>query len=56
MALGDTISNAVEDLTGKAEEAAGTATDDGSLEAEGESDQASAQLRKTGEDVEDVFR
>jgi uncharacterized protein YjbJ (UPF0337 family) len=56
MALGDKIGNAVEDLTGKAKEAAGKATDNASLEAEGKSDQASAQLKKTGEDVKDVFR
>ncbi|GAA4750773.1 hypothetical protein GCM10025783_24130 [Amnibacterium soli] len=56
MALGDKISNAVEDLTGKAKEAAGKATDNEKLEAEGKSDQASASVKKTGEDVKDVFR
>jgi uncharacterized protein YjbJ (UPF0337 family) len=56
MALGDKISNAVEDLTGRAKEAAGKATGNDSLEAEGASDQAGAKLKQTGEDVKDVFR
>lgn len=56
MALGDKISNAVEDLTGKAKEAAGAATDDDELEAEGKADQTSASVKKVGEDVKDVFR
>ncbi|MGT2425801.1 CsbD family protein [Amnibacterium kyonggiense] len=56
MALGDKISNAAEGLAGKAEEAAGKAKGDEGLEAEGRGDQTSAQAKKVGEDVKDVFR
>ena len=56
MALGDKISNAAEDLAGKAKEATGKATDDERLEAEGQGDQTSAKAKKVGEDVKDVFR
>jgi uncharacterized protein YjbJ (UPF0337 family) len=56
MALGDKISNAAEDLGGKAKEATGKATDDQSLRAEGERDQTDAKVKKVGEDVKDVFR
>ena len=56
MALGDKISNAAEDLGGKAKEAAGKATDNERLEAEGQGDQTAAKAKKVGEDVKDVFR
>ena len=56
MALGDKISNAAEDLGGKAKEAAGKATDNERLEAEGHGDQTAAKAKKVGEDVKDVFR
>ncbi|WP_375389134.1 CsbD family protein [uncultured Amnibacterium sp.] len=56
MALGDKITNAAEDLTGKAKEAAGKATGNESLEAEGRTDQAAASVKQTGEDVKEVFR
>jgi uncharacterized protein YjbJ (UPF0337 family) len=56
MALGDKISNAAEDLAGKAKEAAGKAKGDERLEAEGQGDQTKAQAKKVGEDVKDVFR
>jgi uncharacterized protein YjbJ (UPF0337 family) len=56
MALDDKIKNAAENLTGKAKEAAGKATDNEQLEAEGKSDQAAAKVKKTGEDIKDVFR
>ena len=56
MAIGDKISNAAEDLSGKAKEAAGKATDDERLEAEGRGDQGSAKVKKVGEDVKDAFR
>jgi uncharacterized protein YjbJ (UPF0337 family) len=56
MALGDKISNAAEQIGGKAKEAAGKATDDERLEAEGQRDQTSAKAKKVGEDVKDVFR
>jgi uncharacterized protein YjbJ (UPF0337 family) len=56
MALGDKISNAAEQAGGKAKEAAGKATDNERLEAEGQTDQGSAKVKKVGEDVKDVFR
>lgn len=56
MALDDKIKNAAQDLAGKAKEAAGKATDNERLEAEGKADQAKAEVKKTGEDVKDVFR
>ena len=56
MALDDKIKNAAQDLTGKAKEAVGKATDNERLEAEGQSDQTAAEVKKTGEDVKDVFR
>lgn len=56
MALGDKISNAAEDLAGKAKESAGKANGDEQLEAEGQTDQTAAKAKKVGEDVKDVFR
>lgn len=56
MSAADEIKNAAEDLAGKAKEATGKATDNESLEAEGHGDQAKASVKKTGEDVKDVFK
>jgi uncharacterized protein YjbJ (UPF0337 family) len=56
MAIGDKISNAAQEAGGKAKEATGKATDDPELEAEGRGDQASAKVKKVGEDIKDVFR
>jgi uncharacterized protein YjbJ (UPF0337 family) len=56
MAIGDKVSNATEDLGGKAKEATGRATGDERLEAEGQNDQTAAKAKKVGEDVKDVFR
>jgi uncharacterized protein YjbJ (UPF0337 family) len=56
MAIGDKISNAAQDLGGKAKEASGKATDDPGLEAEGNGDQTAASAKKVGEDVKDVFK
>ena len=56
MAIGDKISNASENLGGKAKEATGKATGNEELEAEGKGDQASAKVKKVGEDVKDVFK
>ncbi|MGN6444631.1 CsbD family protein [Amnibacterium sp.] len=56
MAIDDKASNAAEQLGGKAKEAAGKATGDERLEAEGRGDQTSAKVKKVGEDVKDVFR
>ena len=56
MGATDKTKNEAEDLTGKAKEAAGHATDDKDLENEGHADQAKAGLKKVGEDVKDVFK
>ena len=56
MGVGDKIQNAAEDAAGKSKEAAGKATGDDSLVAEGKGDQTSAKAKKLGEDVKDVFK
>lgn len=56
MALDDKIQNAAEDLAGKGKEAAGKATDNLDLQAEGQDDQTKAKLKKAGEDVKDAFK
>lgn len=53
MGLGDKIENESEKLGGKAKEAAGKATDDGSLETEGKIDQGKADLKQAGENLKD---
>lgn len=56
MGLDDKIKNKVEDLSGKAKEGAGKATDDEKLEAEGKGDQASSDIKQAGEKVKDAFK
>jgi uncharacterized protein YjbJ (UPF0337 family) len=56
MGADDKIKNAVEDMTGKAKEATGKATDNEKLEAEGKGDQAKADVKKAGENVKDAFK
>ncbi|MBX7444784.1 MULTISPECIES: CsbD family protein [Micrococcaceae] len=56
MGLGDKISNAAEDLGGKAKEATGNATDNDRLKAEGQADQVKADAKKVGESVKDEFK
>jgi uncharacterized protein YjbJ (UPF0337 family) len=56
MSREDKIDNTAEDLKGKAKEAAGRATDDERLEAEGRDDQSKADLKKAGEKVKDAFK
>ena len=56
MGLHDKISNAAEDAKGKVKEAAGKATDNDRLEAEGKVDQTKAGVKKVGEDVKDTFK
>lgn len=51
MGLDDKIKNAAQDLTGKAKEAIGNATDNDKLVAEGKADQVKADAKKTGENV-----
>lgn len=54
MSTSDKIENSAEDLKGKAKEAAGKATDNEKLVAEGKTDQAKADLKKAGEHVKDA--
>jgi uncharacterized protein YjbJ (UPF0337 family) len=56
MSLGDKASNKAEELKGKGKEAAGQATDDDELKAEGKTDQAKGNLKQAGEKIKDVFK
>lgn len=56
MGLDDKIDNAAEKLGGKGKEAAGEATGDESLRAEGKGDQTKADLKQAGEKVKDAFK
>ena len=56
MGLGDKIQNAGEDAAGKGKEAAGKATGNDSLEAEGKGDQASANVKQAGEKAKDAVK
>lgn len=53
MSGSDRLSNAAEDVTGKAKEGFGKATDDEQLEAEGKFDQLKADAKDKVEDVKD---
>jgi uncharacterized protein YjbJ (UPF0337 family) len=52
----DKIRNAAEQAKGKVKEAAGKATDDERLEAEGKGDQAKGDIKQAGEKVKDAFK
>lgn len=56
MGLSDKFDNASESASGKAKEAAGKVTDNEKLEAEGRTDQASADVKKAGEKIKDAFK
>ena len=56
MGMDDKISNAAEDLKGKAKEATGKVTDNERLEAECEADQTKANLKQAGEKTKDAFK
>ena len=56
MGSADQAKNAIADLTGKAKEAIGDATNKDDLKAEGRADQAKAKTEKAGEDVKDAFK
>ncbi len=56
MGLDDKIKNTAQDLTGKGKEAAGKATDNERLEAEGHKDQTAADVKQAGENVKDAFK
>lgn len=53
MGLFDRAKNKMQDLTGKAKEAAGDATNDNSTKLDGQSDQAKASAKDRVEDVKD---
>lgn len=55
MGIGDKISNKAEELKGKLKEAAGKATGDEHLEAEGKVDQTEGKIKQVGEKVKDFF-
>lgn len=48
--------NAAEDALGKVKEVVGDVTGNEKLEAEGNADQTKASVKKTGENVKDVFK
>ncbi len=52
----DKAKNAIQDAAGKAKETVGKATGDHSTEAEGKTDQTSADLKNAGEKVKDAFK
>jgi uncharacterized protein YjbJ (UPF0337 family) len=56
MGLDDKIENTAEKLGGKGKEAAGEATGDENLKAEGRADQAEGDLKQAGEKVKDAFK
>ena len=56
MGADDKVHNAANDMAGHVKEAAGKATDDPKLEAEGQTDQAKAHLGQAAENVKDAFR
>jgi uncharacterized protein YjbJ (UPF0337 family) len=56
MGLDDKIKNAAEKAAGKAKEAAGKATGDERLQAEGQADQIKADLKNAGEHIKDAFK
>ena len=56
MGLGDKIENMKDKVTGQGKEAAGKATDNERLEAEGRADQSAADIKQAGEKVKDAFK
>jgi uncharacterized protein YjbJ (UPF0337 family) len=56
MGLDDKMENKAEELKGQAKEKYGDATDDESLQAEGKTEEAKADLKQAGEKVKDVFK
>jgi uncharacterized protein YjbJ (UPF0337 family) len=56
MGLDDKIKNQAQETAGKVKEGVGDATDNRDLQAEGQADQASANLKQAGEHVKDGAR
>ena len=56
MGLDDKVDNKAEELKGQAKETTGRTTGDEEMEAEGQRDQAGANLKQAGEKVKDAFK
>jgi uncharacterized protein YjbJ (UPF0337 family) len=56
MGADDKLSNKMDDLGGKAKEAAGNVTGDDSTKNEGKVDQAKSSLKDAAENVKDAFK
>ena len=56
MGLGDKIEHAAEEAKGKVKEGFGKATGNERVEAEGQADQASANVKQAGDDVADAAK
>jgi len=56
MGIADKAGNKIDELAGKAKAAAGDATDDRDLQAEGQADQSKAHVKQAGENIKDALR
>ena len=56
MGIDDKFENKAEELSGKAKQAAGDATDDQDLQAEGKADEGKADVKQAGEKIKDIFK
>ena len=56
MSAVDKMKNKAEELAGQGKEAAGKATDDHDLQAEGQRDQVAGNAKQAGEKVKDIFK
>jgi uncharacterized protein YjbJ (UPF0337 family) len=56
MTMGDKIKHGAEEAKGKVKEAAGKATDDKSMEAEGKGDQTAANVKQAGDKAGDAAK
>ena len=52
----DNLKNKAQEMSGRAKAAAGAATDDRDLQAEGEKDKTAGNLKQAGEKVKDAFK
>lgn len=56
MSIGDKIKHAAEEAVGKVKETTGNATDNESLKAEGQTDQAAANTKQAGDKLGDAAK
>ncbi|WP_088282615.1 CsbD family protein [Kineosporia sp. A_224] len=56
MGIDDKAANKADELTGKAKEGLGRATDNERLEAEGRADQSKSDIKQAAEKVKDAFK